>query len=196
MWFMTKYTVDISDIPVGTEQDSYFPLDITSAKSDVFAMTVVGQINRAIDAYLSNNDPDFKSRKEQLIEQAGDYPDNYLGDMFTEAFAGPQDLFISIANRWFSSTKDTLELAVSRFDSGFEGPINQFLFFAEIYLIESNYDEDRIPFFNIDTKGAVARTRIPVERDEKGLIISLRYGSHTYAFTRDHQGNVILIIKE
>ncbi len=191
LWYMTKCAVNISDIPVGTEQKSYFPLDITSTESDVFAMTVANEINRAVEAYLSNTDPDFNSRKNQLIEQAGDYPNNYLGDMFTEDFVGPQDFFVSIANRWFCSTKDALELAVSRFDSGYEGPITQFLFFGGVYLIPGDSEGDRIPFFSIDTNGAVARTRIPVERDDKGRIVSLRYSSDNYLFTLDSSGMVV-----
>ena len=68
------------------------------------------------------------------MEQAGPYTENYLRDCGYGFFQdAPQEFFASISNQYFASSEHTLQLGIERFNQGRAEPLNQFLFFADVY---------------------------------------------------------------
>ena len=151
-----------------------------------------------MDAYAVGRDPVLKSRETQLIAQAGREPLQYLRSMcvnpdgdsvFPDA---PQEFFASISNEYFIDSWHTLDLALNRFGRGYKEPLNQFLFFAEVY----SEGRSSTKFYTLDEAGHLTVTDVPLHRDSQGRIIQLyrtpltsRFT--TYRFTLDSVGNVV-----
>jgi hypothetical protein len=79
-----------------------------------------------------------------------------------------------------------LDLGTQRFSAQYRDPLNQVLFFAELYSAGTSFSK----FYRVDTNGVVTVTDVPVGRDGLGRITSLTYGSSRYVFTLDANGNV------
>jgi len=186
---ITYGTVNIFDIKVGAQQANPFPADVPPKYSDVFTLVLVHELNHQIDAYTISNTPRYSDRKSDLIDSAGCAPMNYLRSMFRECFFydNPQEFFASISNQWFSSTEKTLELALLRFDKGYNDPINQFLFFADVYYQEGC----ETYFYEMNSMGSLTREASHIERDTNENINSISTPKGKYLFTLDSHGNVI-----
>jgi cysteine-rich repeat protein len=98
----------------------------------------------------------------------------------------PQEFIASIANEWFASSFHTLELGMQRFSNGYAEPINQALFFAEIYSLGGSTTR----FYNFDTAGNLTVQQPPVGRDGSGRINRITYGGKNYLFALNAAGNV------
>ncbi|MBO3840429.1 MAG: hypothetical protein QXN75_07080 [Thermoproteota archaeon] len=181
--------VNIFGFGIGTIQENGFPEDVPPKYSDVFCLVVAHEVNHVVDAYYVSQDQYLKSRKEELIRRAGNNRMNYLRSMLPDGFfvSAPQEFFASIANQWFSDSALTLKLALTRFDQGYKEPLNQFLFFAEVYSLKG----DNTLFYSLDTQGNLQRREIPILRDQKGRINAIIDGTKKYMFKLDSEGNVL-----
>ncbi|MBO3840674.1 MAG: hypothetical protein QXJ72_08125 [Thermoproteota archaeon] len=181
--------VNIFGFDIGTIQENGFPEDVPPKYSDVFCLVVAHEVNHVVDAHYVSQDQYLKSRKEELIRRAGNNRMNYLRSMLPDGFfvSAPQEFFASIANQWFSDSALTLKLALTRFDQGYKEPLNQFLFFAEVYSLKS----DNTLFYSLDTKGNLQRREILIRRDQKGRINAIIDGTKKYVFKLDSEGNVL-----
>lgn len=186
---MAPSYVNISDVPVGAQSQNGFPNEVPPKYSDLFSLVLIHELNHMVDAYTINNDPQLSNRKADIINSAGCEPMNYLRSMFDDCLFvnAPQEFFASLSNQWFSSSERTLELAFVRFDNGYTDPINQFLFFAEVY----SQGGSNTYFFKVDTSGNITKKAIPMAKDANGNIISLTTPKGEYIFTYDENGNVI-----
>lgn len=187
--FKQNHGVNIFIYRVGTRSENGFPHDVDPLAVDLFTTVVVHEINHVVDAFYVGLNEERSRRRNRLIEDAGNYRYHYLrshvGDgFFTEA---PQEFIASISNQYFASSWHTLDLAVSRFRRGYKHPLNQFLFFADIYSMGT----DSTWFYEFDKQGEVRREAIPLRRNETGQILELKAAQgEVYKFTLDAEGNV------
>jgi len=98
-----------------------------------------------------------------------------------------QEFFASISNQWFCNSSHVLDLGIIRFNSGLKDPINQFIFFSDIY---SNGGGTTL-FYNIDRLGTITKRSIPISRDYNDHINSILINNTLYTFNVDNDGNVI-----
>ena len=124
-----------------------------------------------------------------MLDQAGFEDLNYLrsnvgGEFFQNA---PQEFIASIANLWFCSTEHTLNLALQRFENGYIEPLNQFLYFTELYATNSNNTQ----FYTVDTDANISMQSVPVFRNSDAFINQFEYDNLNYYFELDSFGNVL-----
>lgn len=114
---------------------------------------------------------------------------NYLRSMLPDGYfiESPQEFFASISNQWFTDSAKTIELGLLRFDAGHPHPLNQALFFAEVY----SQGKDKTFFYSSDTAGNIERFDVPLSRDQYGHINGLTFHHKQYKFKLDEQGNVL-----
>jgi hypothetical protein len=189
---ISRLSVNIFDIDVGCCPENGFPDDVDPYYSDLFSNVLAHEINHAVDANTIEQNPTLKARKNALIQQAGNSHMNYLRSMLPDGFftQNPQEFFASISNQWFANSRHTLDLGVVRFRNGFREPINQALFFAEVYSQEGNTTR----FYTLDTQGQLTLTLVPITRNANGHINGLTINSLTYTFELDSAGNVTSIL--
>jgi len=181
--------VNISGLRIGEDSENDFPEDVPPKYSDVFCIVVAHEVNHVVDAFYISRNATLSTRRDELIKRAGNDHLNYLRSMLPDGFftSNPQEFFASISNQWFSDSALTLKLALARFDKGYKEPLNQFLFFAEVYSRGGNVTL----FYSMDTHGNLQRREVPLLRDQKGRIVGLRDGDTWYLFTLDEYGNVM-----
>jgi hypothetical protein len=97
------------------------------------------------------------------------------------------EFFASLANELFVDTAHTFYLAINRLEEGYNEPMNQFLFFAEIYSLGG----DCTKFYTIGIDGKIQVNDIPLTRDSRDRIDSLIVGGNKYRFVLDDSGNVV-----
>lgn len=114
---------------------------------------------------------------------------HWLRDNLQFCLGAPQEAFATLANQYFTSSEVMLQLALSRWAEGITNCINQFLFFANVYALNSNSTW----FYRIDTAANVTRAAIPLKRDSVEHISSLSVGTNRYDFALDAEGNVSAI---
>jgi hypothetical protein len=177
--------VNIGGVKIGAVKENGFPVDVVPRHSDIFCMIWAHEFNHVVDLYYVHHD---NPRRKRLLEQAGNAPLNYLRSMVPEGVftKAPQEFFASISNQYFASSEHTLALGLARFRKGHKEPLNQFLFFADVYSLRG----ESTLFYGIDVGGRMTRTTIPLTRDRNGFINSLRVKRKLYRFTRDANGNV------
>jgi len=177
--------VNIGGVRVGAARENGFPVDVAPLYSDTFCLIWVHELNHIVDYYYVSHD---NPRRKRLLDQAGNAPRNYLRSMVPEGVftKAPQEFFASISNQYFASSEHTLALGLARFRNGYKEPLNQFLFFADVYSLGGN----RTLFYEIGVGGHMKRTTIPLTRDRNGLINSLRVKRKLHRFTWDANGNV------
>jgi hypothetical protein len=181
--------VNLFAFPVGSHAGNDFPTDIDPIPVQGFCSLLQHELNHMVDGYAISGVPSRSRRRDQLIRQAGSEPMRYLRSMFEPGFfvANPQEFFASIANEYFSDSFHTLLLAVERFEAGWSEPINQFLFFADVY----SRGGDTAPFVVQDAECEYSFHSIPVGRDERGRIDRIRLPGSTLQFQLDAEGNVV-----
>jgi GEVED domain/HYR domain/CARDB/Domain of unknown function DUF11 len=187
---VNSYAINSFSNAIGTFLENQFPSDIAAGTVDVFCAAAPHEVTHVIDAYLSNLSLVFRNRKNQLVAQAGATDLQYLRSMVTGTFfqANPQEFMASIANQYQVDTKKVFQLARQRFDSNLKEPMNQALFFAEIYAQPSN----ETYFYNTTLAGVLTRTSIPLTKDAAGYINKLTIDGIVYNFVRDPtNGNVL-----
>ncbi|MCC6065816.1 MAG: hypothetical protein LM576_07515, partial [Thermofilum sp.] len=178
--------VNVFGSRIGEYSENGFPEDVPPKYSDVFCIVVAHEVNHVVDAFYISRNAALRSRRDELVKRAGSNHLNYLRSMLPDGFftSNPQEFFASISNQWFSDSALTLKLALARFDKGYKEPLNQFLFFAEVYSRGGN----GTLFYSIDTHGNLRVRVIPLVRDQKGRIVALKDGDTWYLFTLDEYG--------
>jgi hypothetical protein len=181
--------VNLFAFPVGSHAGNDFPADIDPVTVQGFCAVLQHEINHMVDGQAISGTPSLSRRRAQLIAQAGGQPAQYLRSMFEPGFfvANPQEFFASIANEYFSDSFHTLLLAVQRFDAGWHEPINQFLFFAEVY----SQGRDTTTFVVQNGECEYSLHSIPVGRDKQGRINRFDLPGLTLRFELDDAGNVV-----
>jgi len=187
--------VNIFGGKVGTSLGNPFPPDISPVTSDGFSETAVHEFNHVVDGLYVVEDSDRKAWRERLLTQAGTDPLQYLRSMFvnpdgTSVFPqGPQEFFASISNQYFTDSWHSFDLALQRFNKGYREPINQFLFFADIY----SKGGLTTKFYTYNNRAVLTVNDVPIYRDLFGHIIEItRVDKNTiYRFIVDYKGNVL-----
>lgn len=181
--------VNIFGLDIGRYSENSFPDDVPPGIVDVFCIVVAHEVNHVVDAFYVRDNASLASRRDALIAAAGRDKMNYLRSMAQEFFFAdaPQEFFACIANQWFTDSKKTIELGLARFDKGYRQPINQALFFADVYSLEGSSTY----FYTIDRDGNIAREAVPLTRDTDGRITSLQFDDLVYSFTLDVDGDVV-----
>lgn len=177
--------------------ENQFPNDITPKYSDLFSMIFVHELNHQVFKHYIEPDETLLKRHTNLIKAAGtdrlQYLRGHISEMVKSQGAfflnAPQEFFASISNQWFSSSFITLELALSRFREGRNEPINQFLFFADIY----SSGEKCTRFYELDVKGNLSRHLVKLSRNQNNHIDSMTVNETRYQFSIDKDGNVLEI---
>jgi hypothetical protein len=184
-----RYGVNVFGIDIGDYTENPFPPDVDEYDADVFFSVLAHEVNHVVDAMTINNSPILSGRKQSLIADAGNDSLNYLRSMIPDEFfaQNPQEFFASISNQWLNNSERTLALGLVRFDNGRLDPINQALFFADVYSGEG----DTTYFYTTDAEANITRRSVAVERDGFGWITALVDGMIRYEFQVDSAGNVI-----
>jgi hypothetical protein len=180
--------VNIAPVPLDILANQ-FPSDRPPVPVPTFASILHHELNHSVDRVAVRSDPTRQDRKLDLIARAWGTSLQYLRSMFGPDFfmTHPQEFFASIANEYFSDSLATLQLGLGRFESGWLEPINQFLFFAEVY----SRGGSSTLFYELDADGSYRVERAPVGRDEHGHIDRISWHGIDYEFRRDAEGNVI-----
>ncbi|MFQ5804829.1 MAG: hypothetical protein ACE5I3_00090 [Phycisphaerae bacterium] len=180
--------VNIAGLPIGWFSENSFPPDVPPGRVDVYSIIVAHEINHVVNHYYVEGDSVLGARQSALISAAGCPHLNYLRSMFPDCFFlnAPQEFFASISNQWFTKSAKTIELGLVRFDAGWLEPINQALFFAEVYSQGGN----STLFYRINLAGDITRQTILLERDANGHINELAFDGLRYTFELDAEGNV------
>jgi hypothetical protein len=174
-------------VPKYTENG--FPNDVPAKYMDGFSVVVVHEVNHRIEPdYLTQN-KSLNDRRLQIIKQAGNVKLQYLRSMFADDFFQkyPQEFISSIANQWFCSSELTMKLGLTRFDKGYKEPINQVLYFCELYSLGKEFTK----FYSIDLNSNIIFQNINLKRDINGHINQLQISNLTYNFKLDSLGNVL-----
>ena len=181
--------VNISPLAIEAHVGNNFPSDIDPVSVPGFCSVLQHELNHAVDAQAISGVPSRSRRRDQLIAQAGNDPMQYLRSMLEPGFfvANPQEFFASIANEYFSDSFHTLLLAVERFEAGWREPINQFLFFADVY----SQGGDTTTFVVQSSDCEYSAHSVPVGRNERGRIDRFDLPGLTLRFELDDEGNVI-----
>jgi len=187
-----KVGVNIFGNKVGTRVLNMFPNEVPSHLSDGFSRVAIHELNHRVDGFHIKGNETFEKRKEQLLEQAGVAKMNYLRSDIRDGYfqETPQEFFAAISNQYFSNSEHTLSLGIERFNQGRPEPLNQFLFFADVY----SRGGSSTLFYTLDTAGNLAKTEVPIVRDGDGHIIELHIGAEHYGFQLDTDGNVVSVI--
>jgi hypothetical protein len=181
--------VNIFGIDVGVVSENSFPSDVQAGNVDLFSACLAHEVNHVVDHYAVQGDFVLAARRQALLAAAGNDARNYLRSMFDDGFfqQAPQEFIASIANEWFTDSSKTIELGLVRFDAGRHDPINQALFFAEIYSLGG----DSTFFYNINTNGDILQQIVPLDRNTAGFIDELTFDGKQYRFDLDLEGNVL-----
>lgn len=189
LWFDTRMTINVFNIKVSIVKENPFPDDVSPIYSDVFTSVLIHEINHGIDHFYITRNTNLNSRKLSLIASAGNQSMNYLRSMFPDGFfvQYPQEFFASISNQYFTNSSHTLMLALTRFNKDYRDPINQFLFFADIYSLGKNYTF----FYTLYPEGNIKRETVAIMRDANGYLNSLILKGYIYRFILDYDGSVL-----
>jgi hypothetical protein len=182
------YGVNVFGIDIGDWTENPFPADVERHDGDGFFSVLAHEVNHVVDATTIGRSAELAARKRGLIADAGEEPLNYLRSMISGGFfvENPQEFFASISNQWLNNSQRTIELGLIRFDAGRPDPINQALFFADVYSGGGGVSH----FYLTDAAGQIERREVGLERDNSGWITDLVDGAIRYEFEVDSAGRV------
>jgi hypothetical protein len=183
--------VNIFALEVGRHRSNQFPEDGEPGIVSGFCSVLQHELNHRVDSVTIQRNPELLARRNALIEQAEERdPRAYLRSMIEPGYFvhNPQEFFASIANQYLSDTPKTLLLALERAEAGWPQPLNQLLFFAEVYSQGSN----TTLFFEQDRDCGYTVYAVPVGRDEHGRIDRLTWEDVEMRFRLDARGDVRL----
>lgn len=190
--------INVFGVKIGAMNENPFPSDVAARTSDVFNATLFHELNHVVDSYTAQSNPSFASRKAQLLADAGTNRFNYLRggnglDFLGNGFftQNPQEFFASIANQWFTDSEQVFELGYARFTNGIPHPLNQALFFADVY----SRGENTTRFYAMDGRGGTTNKAVKLLRSPTGQITGLTSDRATWFFRLDASGNVTNVVK-
>jgi hypothetical protein len=183
------WAVNIFGVPIGGASENSFPPDVAPGYVDIFCAATAHEVNHVVDVCTIGPSASLDVRRDQLIADAGEDAMNYLRSMVPSGvfLHAPQEFFASIANEWFTDSAKTVQLGLVRFDAGRPDPINQALFFAEVY----SRGGAQTLFYTIDTAGQSTCTSTPLGRNEAGAINWIAVDGQCYFFTLDSEARVL-----
>ena len=185
--------VNNTTIDVGSIRKNWFPDDYRTFFSSRFGSHLGWMITHNInDFYITNENSgsqELKSRRSDLIDFAGLNSSNYLQSEYTPQHIqnNPQQFLASTSGVWFSNTSLALDLGLSRATQGFFEPLNQFLFFAEIFSLGS----DETIFYQLETNGQLSSYAVPISRSSSGAIDGITVNGRQFGFNLDASKNII-----
>lgn len=182
--------VNLADLPVFSDFENPFPPDAEPRKLRVFCGVLQHELNHTVDERTVGPDPVLRARVDQLLARAGRTDAlQYLRSMFPpETFPdAPQELFASISNQYLTDSLNTLALARTRLAEGRSAPLDQFLFFADVYA----QGRDTTLFFVQDEDCNYSAYPVRVRRDGRGRIDGLAWPGGELALQLDREGFVV-----
>ncbi len=170
--------VNVFGAPPGRQAENSFPSDVAAVNSDQFSLVVAHEINHSVDHNYVSKHPKWRVWRNRLIREAGDKQTHYLRSTVAGGYfsKNPSEFFASLANQWFSSTANTLELGYRRCQRGNRHPMEQAVFFADVYSLSSSASKG----FRLDDSGTLTPFSLRLERDTNGRIVSLSAPEATY----------------
>lgn len=179
---------NVSATEVGSVLQNQFPVDISSRTIDIFSAVATHEVNHIVDFHTVRPSAKLSARENALIAAAGVDSMNYCRSMFSPGvfISSPQEFFASLSNEWFADSRNTLNLAVKRFKGGRPQPLNQFVFFADVY----SQGSDTTLFYTLDAQGILARTSVKLHRNASSFIDALVLPDSTFTLAVDGSGNV------
>ena len=185
-----RYNIEAVNVlsTVGGFNENGFPNEVDPYFGDGFSLIASHELNHRIDPDYIYINPKRNNRRVELIKQAGNIKLNYLRSMFDDTFftTNPQEFIASISNQYLTNSELTLKLALKRFDLGYKEPINQFLYFSDLYTAES----DTTRFYLNDTKANLKYYKVPIKRNIDKNITEFSFNKRRYQFNLDINGNV------
>ena len=184
--------INILGMPVGYLCEDGIP-DSVSECVDIFSIVFIHELNHRV-SYKYNYEGGLVGldrREKILIDQAGTNHLQYLRNMLPDGYfvSYPQEFFASIANAYFQNSKGALDYATEQFNLGNQEPLNQFLFFVEVY----SGRVDSVKTYKLDYSGELTVADTGITRDEYGIIASLDFEGLIYRFESDKRANVIAV---
>jgi hypothetical protein len=184
------HDVNIFGVRMNQWPENSFPDDVSPSIIPIFCGAAVHEINHVVDVYTVgwSSTSVLANRRKNLIDAAGTNHMNYLRSMIPDGFFknAPQEFFASLANEWFTDSEKTLQLGLLRFDRGLINPINQALFFADVFSLGGSSTW----FYRLDQNGNLLRETVPLRRDTNGHIQGMRLGGMEYSFSLKPNGDV------
>ncbi len=183
--FLTGIDASINSFSntIGTYPENQFPNEVPPGIADVFCSAAPHEVNHIVDAFYIEGNTQLKARKTQLISQAGNDNMNYLRSTVASGFftANPQEFIASIANEYFVDSKKALDLALIRFNAGRSEPLNQFLYYVNLYSLNSSHTR----FYTSDSNCNFSYRQVGIGRDANSRVNSICYNNVQYNFTLD-----------
>jgi hypothetical protein len=181
--------VNIASVAMAAHANNGFPEDVEGVTVPTFCSVLQHELNHMVDHHSVSGDPKRRARRDALIARAGSDPEQYLRSMLEPGFfvRYPQEFFASISNAYFADAFQTLLLAVERSEDGAHEPLNQFLFFADVYSLGGT----ETLFVRQSSDCEFSLHAIPIGRKASGRIDRIRLPDATLRFTLDPTGFVI-----
>jgi hypothetical protein len=155
-----------------------------------FCAVLQHELNHAVDELTVRTNPELQRRLDGLIARAGrEDPLQYLRSMIPPEFFpdAPQELFASISNQYLTDSAHTLALAEARLAGGRSAPLDQFLFFAEVY----SQGRDTTLFFVQDEDCNYSAYPVRLQRDPQGRIERIVWPGGDLRVQLDRDGFVV-----
>ena len=182
--------VNLAATPVYAAFENPFPPDVEPRRMRTFCGVLQHELNHAVDASTMAPNPQLNRRAYALLARAGRTdPLQYLRSMFPpETFPdAPQEFFASISNEYLTDSEHTLALAQARLEEGRTAPLDQFLFFADVY----SRGGDSTLFFVQDEDCNYSAYPVSLRRDPKGRIERIVWPGGDVRFQLDRDGFVV-----
>jgi hypothetical protein len=191
-WLTDQYGIDISGQPIGSQAVNNFPDDVSPFYTDAFSIDLAHKISHHVDTLVAYDHPYLGQWRDALIATAGADCHHYLNSTLGDGYflQMPQEFYASIASQWYANTQHTLDLAIVRWREGYHDPLNQFLFFAEVYSHEGN----GLSFYRMDVIGQLSYTTVRVERNDPHGRITALQTDKPYRFIYSDEGNLVDVL--
>lgn len=159
--------------------------------ADRFAILFIRELNNKIQQWRTY---EFFKRRDELIHDAGGYNNNYIRSDYPDNYFLQHDyhFFPYTSQAYFQDSNRTFHFTIKRFKEVYREPINQFLFFADVFSLDSS----QTGFYILNEQGVITRQTAQLWRDSNGHINSLYFQGERYYFQLDENGSVTGISKE
>lgn len=174
---------------VGEGHDEPFPPEAGPRQVRTFCAMLQHELNHGVDERAIGGNPRLAHRRDQLIAQAGSDARRYLRSTLPPGFfvQNPQELFASLSNAYLTDSAQLLTLALERLEQQQVEPLNQFLFFADVY----SQGSDTTLFYYQDGECNYSAYVVRLGRDGSGRIDRVVWPGGDRRFQLDRDGNVV-----
>jgi hypothetical protein len=186
-------TINIFAIHVPAYSENGFPDEVPPVLASGFGLVAAHELNHVVDCELMCTgrprlDATLAKRRSALLIDAGNDRNNYLRSVIPDEFFtnAPQEFFASISNMYFASTVATFQVGVARLATGRHQPIEQFLFFLDVYSEGTNTSRG----YALDARATLQWYDIPLWRDNQGRVDRFTLPEGMYGVRYDAGGHV------